>query len=82
MKTYDYETTGKNILALAKERGYNATRLAKVLGVTPQAVSKWRRGIASPSIDNIVFVASLFEVRYEDIIVDREVEDHFDPQDK
>ncbi|MCR5337993.1 MAG: helix-turn-helix domain-containing protein [Lachnospiraceae bacterium] len=82
MKVYDSETTCKNILALAKERGWNASRLAKILGVSPQAVSKWSRGIASPSIDMLLMMSDLFEVGIEELIASREADIRFDLADR
>ncbi|MBR4760558.1 MAG: helix-turn-helix transcriptional regulator [Lachnospiraceae bacterium] len=82
MKVYDSETTCQNILALAKERGWNASRLAQILGVSPQAVSKWRRGIASPSIDLLFMMSDLFEVGIGELVAGREVDLHFSLDDR
>ncbi len=82
MRVYDPETTCQNILELAKERGWNASRLAKILGVSPQAVSKWRRGIASPSLDMLVMLSGLFEVSLSDLVAEREADICFDFSDR
>ena len=35
---------------------------------TPQAIFKWQRGDALPTIDNIVVLASVFGVKVDDIL--------------
>lgn len=40
------EKIGKFISSLRKEKGYTQLELAKKLGVTDKAVSKWERGIS------------------------------------
>ncbi len=44
----DNEKIGKQIAILRKERGQTQEALAEILGVSPQAVSKWERGHALP----------------------------------
>ena len=36
---------------------------------TPQAIYKWQQGTALPSIDNLVVLAMVFQVKMDDIIV-------------
>ena len=36
---------------------------------TPQAIYKWQKGIAMPTIDNLVVLAMVFRVKMDDIIV-------------
>jgi len=35
---------------------------------TPQAIYKWLRGAAMPSIDNLVILAALFDVTIDEIV--------------
>ncbi len=36
---------------------------------TPQAIYKWQRGLALPTIDNLVVLANVFGVSMDEIIV-------------
>ena len=36
---------------------------------TPQAIYKWQKGTAMPTIDNLVVLAMVFRVKMDDIIV-------------
>ncbi len=44
------EKLGKYLVTLRKERGLTQREVAKQIGVTEQAVSKWERGIGTPDI--------------------------------
>ena len=44
--------------------------LQEVFGfTTPQAIYKWQRGEAMPTLDNIVVLAAVFGVTVDDIII-------------
>lgn len=36
---------------------------------TPQAIYKWQQGVALPAIDNLVVLATVLQVRMDDILV-------------
>ena len=36
---------------------------------TPQAIYKWQKSTAMPTIDNLVVLATIFQVKMDDIIV-------------
>ena len=82
MKTYDPQLTCENIFALAKERGWSNRKLARILGMTPQAVSKWYRGVGSPSIDMIVIMSELFHVSLDELMGRMETELSFPELDE
>lgn len=44
------EKLGVRIAYLRRTRGLTQTQIANRLGVTPQAVSKWERGLACPDL--------------------------------
>lgn len=45
-------------------------RHSEVFGfVTPQAIYKWQHGTALPTIDNLVVLAAILQVRIDDILV-------------
>ena len=63
------EKTGQNIMRLRKERGMSVKNLQAIFGfATPQAIYKWQQGTVIPTIDNLVALASIFQVHLEDIL--------------
>ena len=70
----DMTATGKNIKAMRKAAGMSVKDLQDIFGFTnPQAIYKWQQGQALPTIDNMVILASVFDVKIDDIIVFQKV---------
>ena len=68
--TIDLTATGANIKALIKNKGLRVTDVQAVFGFnTPQAIFKWLRGDALPSVDNLVILAHILGVTIDAIIV-------------
>lgn len=68
--TIDMMATGKNIVRLRKKAGLTVKDIQDIFGFsTPQAIYKWQHGAAIPSVDNLLVLAHVFDVRIEDIIV-------------
>jgi len=66
----DMTATGINISRLRKNAGLSVRDLQDIFGFsTPQAIYKWQRGLAMPTLDNIVVLAAVFGVAIDDIIV-------------
>ena len=66
----DMVATGQNIVRLRKAAGLSVKDLQDIFGfATPQAIYKWQRGTAMPTIDNLVALAIVFQVKMDDIIV-------------
>jgi transcriptional regulator with XRE-family HTH domain len=62
--------TGMNIARLRKNAGMTVRDLQNVFGfATPQAIYKWQRGDAMPTLDNIVVLAAVFGVTVDDILI-------------
>ncbi|MCI8442767.1 MAG: helix-turn-helix transcriptional regulator [Provencibacterium sp.] len=53
---------GERIKALRRERELTQEYLAEQLQVSRQAVSKWERGLASPSMEKLLELSRLFEI--------------------
>ena len=71
----DMTATGRNIVRLRKQAGLTVRALQDVFGFSnPQAIYKWQRGQAMPTIDNLVVLAAILGVGLDDIIV---VDDSF-----
>ena len=66
----DMVRTGQNIARLRKQAGLSVRDLQDVFGfATPQAIYKWQQGVALPTIDNLVVLATVLQVRLDDILV-------------
>ena len=62
--------TGQNIARLRKQAGLSVRDLQDVFGfATPQAIYKWQQGVVLPTIDNLVVLAAVLQVRLDDILV-------------
>ena len=66
----DMVKTGQNIGRLRKQAGLSVKDLQDIFGfATPQAIYKWQQGVALPTIDNLVVLAAVLQVRMDDILV-------------
>lgn len=74
MVVFNLEGTCNKIFELAKEQGLSNAALARKIGVTQQAIAKWKSGICSPSIDNYVVLTDIFNVSLDEIIQKEELE--------
>ena len=73
LPTIDMIATGTNITAMRQRAGLSVRDLQDMFGFsTPQAIYKWQRGDAMPTLDNIVALAAIFGVTVDDILVFRE----------
>ena len=70
LPTIDMTQTGQNICRLRKQVGLSVKDLQDIFGfATPQAIYKWQQGVALPTIDNLVVLAAVLQVRLDDILV-------------
>ena len=70
MPVIDMVRTGQNIGRLRKQAGLSVRDLQDILGfATPQAIYKWQQGAALPTLDNLVVLAAVLQVRMDDILV-------------
>ena len=66
----DMTATGINITRLRINAGITVRDLQDIFGFnTPQAIYKWQRGTALPTVDNLVVLAAVFGVRIDDILI-------------
>ena len=69
LPTIDMTGTGQNINRLRKQAGLSVKDLQDIFGfATPQAIYKWQQGVALPTIDNLVILAAVLQVRLDDIL--------------
>ena len=68
--TINMAATAANIKALLKSKGLKVADVQNMCGFnTPQAIFKWMRGNAMPSIDNLVILAHLLDVTIDQVII-------------
>ncbi len=68
----DMTATGVNITRMRIRAGLTVKDVQDVFGfTTPQAIYKWQRGTALPTVDNLVVLAALFGVKIDDILIFR-----------
>lgn len=67
-------TLGEQIQNLRIQKGLTQERLAEMLEVSRQSVSKWELGQAVPDVDKIIRMSELFDVSTDTILL-RNIED-------
>ena len=66
----DLTATGINIIRLRVNAGLTVKDLQDIFGFsTPQAIYKWQRGEAMPTLDNMIVLAAVFNVTVDEILV-------------
>ena len=71
----DMTATGARIKELRLKTKLSVSEVQSMLGLTsPEAIYKWEKGKYMPSIDNCLALASIFNVRVEDLIVTNKIE--------
>lgn len=64
------DATGKRLKRIRKEHNFSVQDIQHQIGlISAQAIYKWERGQALPSLDNIVILAKLYEVTLDDLLV-------------
>ncbi len=58
---------GKNIAGLRKEKNISQEKLAEMLDVSRQAVTKWENGKANPDTENLIRLAEIFGVSVDEL---------------
>ena len=70
LPSIDMTATGMNIARLRRQAGMTVQDLQNIFGfTTPQAIYKWQRGAAMPTIDNLLVLADVFGTTMDAIIV-------------
>lgn len=71
--TIDIVATGQNINALRIKADMSVKDMQEVFGfTTSQAIYKWIHGTNLPTIDNMVILATMFNVTVDEIIITEE----------
>lgn len=56
------------LIKLRRENNLSQEQLAAELGISRQAVSKWERAESSPDLDNIVQLAKLYNISFDELL--------------
>ena len=59
------------IILLRKKSGWSQEDLAEKLNISRQSISKWERGDALPSIDNLIRLSDLLDLSLDELIMNR-----------
>lgn len=60
--------TAQHLADLRRSKGYSQEMLARELGLSRQAVSKWERAESSPDTDNLIALAKLYGVSLDELL--------------
>ncbi len=63
-------TIGQKIIQLRNSRGISQEKLAELMGVSRQSISKWEMEQAVPQIDKILQISEIFSVSCDDLLKD------------
>lgn len=64
---------GKRLSACRRKKGISQTELSELLGVTPQAVSKWECGNTVPDIELLLELSHLYALSINDLLEERDL---------
>ncbi|MDO5111584.1 MAG: helix-turn-helix transcriptional regulator [Clostridia bacterium] len=62
------KSMGKRIMSLRKAAGMTQEQLSSLLGVTPQAVSKWENDVSCPDVTMLPHIAEVFGVSTDSLL--------------
>ena len=62
-----FMTLGEKISFLRQEKGISQEKLAELVGVSRQAVTKWENGNANPDTENLIRLAEIFGVSLDEL---------------
>lgn len=63
------EQLGSRIAERRRARGLTQGQVAAYMGVSPQAVSKWERGLACPDLVFLDDLAELLDIGLEELLI-------------
>ena len=63
---------GERIGILRQKRGMTQSVLAEKMGITPQAISKWERGMSFPDLSRLEELAKMLEVSVDYLLTGKD----------
>lgn len=67
-------TLGERLKKQRKAKGLSQEKVAEMIGVSRQAVTKWEADQSTPSSDNLIALSSLFQMPLDSLLMDRNVD--------
>ena len=67
-------TLEEQIRNCRKQAGISQEKMAELIGVSRQAVSKWENGTGTPDIENLVTIAELFQISLDELLLNEKKE--------
>lgn len=64
---------GENLKNIRKERGVTQEKLAEILGVSRQAVSKWESNSGYPETEKLIVISKTLNISIDDLLNDASV---------
>ena len=69
MPCIDMQATGQRIRQLRINAGMTIKDIQDACGITSTSVCNWQKGKALPSVDNLMVLAWLWNIKIDDILV-------------
>lgn len=64
-------TLGEKIQFYRKQNKYSQEKIAELLGISRQAVTKWESNQSAPNTDNLLKLASIYGISLDELINDK-----------
>ena len=61
-------TTGEKIQNLRQQKGWSQERLGQELNLSRQSISKWESGTATPTVENLIELAKIFDISVDSLL--------------
>jgi len=61
-------TLGEKIKMYRSQNGLSQEKIAELVGVSRQAVTKWESGQSAPSTTNLITLAEIFKISMDDLV--------------
>ena len=61
-------TLGENIQFYRKKKKYSQEKVAELVGISRQAVTKWEQNQSAPSMENLLKLTEVFEIPLEALV--------------
>ena len=62
-------TLEEQIRNYRKQAGMSQEKMAELIGVSRQAITKWENGTGTPDIANLVAIAELFQISLDELLL-------------